>query len=154
MPAPRRFTVRDFTAADADAVAALIRTTLLTSNASDYPREVLEGLADWYAAEGLVSRIGLARRLVADASGEILGTAAVREGHVEGFFVAPTAQGRGVGVRLLAGLEDAARRDGATELLLESSLTAIPFYSRAGFVATGELADHGDGLSLPMRKAL
>jgi GNAT superfamily N-acetyltransferase len=154
MPARREITVRAFTAADADAVAALIRATLLTSNASDYPREVLESLADWYHAEGLVSRLGLAHRLVATASGEIVGTAAVREGHVEGFFVAPTAQGRGVGVQLLAALEDAARLDGVAELLLESSLTAIPFYTHNGFVATGELADHGDGLSLPMRKAL
>jgi len=154
MAGPLEIKVREFTAADADGVAALIRTTLLTSNAPDYPREVLDSLADWYSAEGLVSRLGLAHRFVAEASGRLVGTAAVREGHVEGFFVSPTAQGRGVGVRLLAALEDAARRDGAAELLLESSLTAISFYTRHGFVATGELADHGDGLSLPMRKGL
>ena len=48
--------VRLFAEEDATAVAALIRTTLLTSNAADYPREELETIAEWYSAEGLVSR--------------------------------------------------------------------------------------------------
>lgn len=44
--------VRLFAEEDATAVAALIRTTLLTSNAADYPREELETIAEWYSAEG------------------------------------------------------------------------------------------------------
>lgn len=169
MPNGRGIVVRTFTAEDAAAVADLIRTTLLVSNASDYSGEVLQGLADWYSPAGLVGRIPFAHRLVAEASGGggaagsgeaseagggIVGTAAYREDHVEGFFVSPAWQGCGVGARLLAALEDAARRDGVTELRLESSLTAIAFYARHGFVATSGPADHGDGLVLQMRKAL
>ena len=154
MPAPRRITVRDFTAADADAVAALIRTTLLTSNASDYAREVLEGLADWYAAGPLISRMGLSERFVAVVGAERVGTAAHRDGQIEGFFVAPSWQRQGVGELLLAALEASARRRMIDRLLLHSSVTAVDFYLRQGFEPTGEPFDAGEGLVVPMSKDL
>ena len=55
--------VRLFAEEDATAVAALIRTTLLTSNAADYPREELETIAEWYSAEAN-RRIGRCQRIV------------------------------------------------------------------------------------------
>lgn len=149
--------VRLFAEEDATAVAALIRTTLLTSNAADYPREELETIAEWYSAEGLVSRIGHCQRIVAvtrDATREVLGTAARRENHLEGFFVSPSWQGRGVGELLLSTLEDAARADAMRVLWLESSLTAVGFYEKAGFARIGEARDLGDGLVVEMRKRL
>lgn len=156
--------VRAFTAEDAEKVSALIRSTLLTSNTAHYPRAELESLADWYCAAGLISRLPFARRIVAFAenSGQtienpretIVGTAARRENRLESFFVAPAWQGCGVGSLLLEALEEDARVDALRVVWLESSLTAVGFYEKRGFVATGGAVDNGDGLVVTMRKRL
>lgn len=159
-------TIRRFMPEDADAVAAVIRETLLTSNIADYPRDELEGLADWYSAPGLISRVPFCRRLVAMASATagpsvvpggsptLIGTAARRENKLEGFFVAPGWQGLGIGSALLAALLDDARSDALRAVWLESSLTAVGFYESHGFQATSGPVDCGDGLVVPMRVRL
>lgn len=149
--------VRGFTAEDAGRVSELIRSTLFTSNAADYPRAELESLAEWYSAAGLVSRLPIARRIVAlaeDGADTIIGTAARRENRLEAFFVHPDWQGRGVGSLLLEALEEDARLDALRAVWLESSLTAVGFYAKRGFAAVGAARDGGDGLIVPMRKRL
>lgn len=154
-----RVAIRDFTAQDADEVSALIRATLLTSNAGDYAREELEAIADWYCAAGLVSRLPYAHRLVAAPAegphaGRIIGTAARRENQVEAVFVAPDWQGAGVGAALMGLLEQGARTLAMRALWLESSLTAVGFYERLGYESAGGVRDAGEGLVQPMRKRL
>lgn len=157
MPVTQHVVVRHFAQTDADAVAALIRETLLTSNIADYPAEELELLAEWYSARRLISRMGLTERLVAVVTedGErIVGTAARRENKLEAFFVAPSWQRKGVGEQLLAALEDSALHGAMRAIWLESSLTAVGFYERLGFTAAGPPRDNGDGLVVAMRKRL
>lgn len=146
--------VRPFVEADADEVAALIRTTLLVSNASDYSRPELESLADWYAAGPLIVRMPLCRRFVAVVDGGIVGTAARRENRVEGFFVGPDWQGLGIGAQLLLVVEEDARTDALRALWLESSVTAVGFYEARGYVTTGPARDNGDGVVVGMRKRI
>lgn len=54
-------------------------------------------------------------------------------GEVEAIYVRPAAARLGVGSRLLSQLENVARHRGLAELFLDSSLNAVPFYTRAGF---------------------
>lgn len=54
---------------------------------------------------------------------------------VSNFFIAPEAHGRGYGRLLLSHLITLARKRGASELHVPSSLTAIGFYRKYGFVA-------------------
>jgi ribosomal protein S18 acetylase RimI-like enzyme len=150
----RDVVVRAFTVGDAGDTAALIRTTLFTSNAADYTASELSSLADWYAAGPLISRMGLSERFVAVVGAERVGTAAHRDGQIEGFFVAPSWQRQGVGELLLAALEASARRRMIDRLLLHSSVTAVDFYLRQGFEPTGEPFDAGEGLVVPMSKDL
>jgi GNAT superfamily N-acetyltransferase len=157
MPVTQHVLVRHFTEPDADAVAALIRETLLTTNIADYPMEELELLAEWYSARGLVSRMGVTERLVAvvtEGGEQIVGTAARRENRLEGFFVAPAWQGKGVGEQLLAALEEICLQAAMRAIWLEASLTAVGFYERRGFTAAGAPRDNGDGLVVAMRKRL
>ncbi len=149
--------VRGFVAEDAERVSELIRATLLTSNAADYPLADLESLADWYSAAGLISRLPVAHRIVAlaeDGDDTIVGTAARRENRLESFFVHPDWQRRGVGSLLLEALEEDARLAALRAVWLESSLTAVGFYRRRGFAPTAEPRDEGDGLVVAMRKKL
>jgi GNAT superfamily N-acetyltransferase len=55
-------------------------------------------------------------------------------------YVAPSARFRGVSKSLLASLESEAVALGIRELRLESSLTALPFYSRRGYSSSGPSA--------------
>ncbi|MEU3463116.1 GNAT family N-acetyltransferase [Streptomyces sp. NPDC006733] len=48
-----------------------------------------------------------------------------------------SARGAGVGARLVAALEDEARRLGLTGVYLEAQVQAIPFYERMGYTAFG-----------------
>ncbi len=48
-------------------------------------------------------------------------------------FVAPAAQGSGIGLALLGAMERRALRQGVPRLYGAMSLNAVPFYARAGF---------------------
>lgn len=149
--------VRRFVPEDAEQVAVLIRTTLLTSNVPDYDDDELESLAAWYSPQGLRSREGIARRFVAvDAAHphRIVGTAARRENRIEAFFVLPEWQRQGVGATLLDVIEDDARAQAMRAIWLESSLTAVDFYTGHGFETVSEARDLGDGLVVEMRKPI
>lgn len=54
---------------------------------------------------------------------------------IEAVYVDPNAGRRGVGLEIMARLEESARNLGLRSLTLNASLNAVPFYERAGFVA-------------------
>lgn len=56
---------------------------------------------------------------------------------IDAVFVAPELGGQGVGSRMLGYLFMLADQSGIEQLLLESSLNAVGFYSRHGFVEYG-----------------
>lgn len=146
--------IRPFAVADAEAVARVVRETLLTSNAGDYSIEELEALADWYEPRPLIARMEHSERFVAVIDTAIIGTAARRGNRIEGFFVAPSWQRHGVGEQLLAALEASAKREAMRAIWLESSVTAVGFYERHGYSSAGQPFDHGEGLVVPLRKRL
>jgi len=52
--------------------------------------------------------------------------------------VVAEAQGRGVGMGLMVGLEDEARRRGASGILLHARASAVPFYEKNGYGIVAE----------------
>jgi GNAT superfamily N-acetyltransferase len=69
-------------------------------------------------------------------------------------YVAPSALNQGVGKAVLQAIERWARGTGMTELRLESTKTALSFYSRNGFVACGPAVSFAGMTGHPMRKVL
>ena len=59
------------------------------------------------------------------------------EAQVRYMAVEPGAEGSGLGGRILAGLEDAARKLGAARVVLNARERALPFYERHGYATTG-----------------
>lgn len=57
--------------------------------------------------------------------------------YLEGLFVEPDAGRRGIGSRLLAAVEDLARREGLNRIDLRARREAIGFFSKMGFVPLG-----------------
>lgn len=87
---------------------------------------------------------------LAEEAGQVIGFAELIPGpdHVllETIAVLPTAQGRGVGSRLLALAEEAARQHGVAEVRLctnEAMTENLAYYPRRGYVETHRGEQHG-----------
>ncbi|KKD58247.1 acetyltransferase [Grimontia sp. AD028] len=80
---------------------------------------------------------------------EAVGFAALREGnYLTHLFVAKSAQGTGLGKRLL---EHVLTTSSANEISLRSSVNASAFYASQGFEATGRESDFNGIRFVPMR---
>lgn len=77
--------------------------------------------------------------VVAELDGAVVGfgAASLVKGYVRAVYVAPGHAGAGIGGRLLARLERAARVLGVRRLRLEATLNAEAFYMRAGYRSLG-----------------
>ena len=60
------------------------------------------------------------------------------DGHIGRMAVLADWRGRGVGAALLLRLVDLAREAGHRRAILNAQVSAMPFYARYGFTATGE----------------
>jgi GNAT superfamily N-acetyltransferase len=89
-------------------------------------------------------------RIVAVDGGRVVGFAGRRGGEVTALFVRPAAGGRGLGSRLLAAVEAAARRAGRGRLSVQAARGAVPYYRARGWrVARAEPAPLPGGMRLP-----
>ncbi len=64
-----------------------------------------------------------------------------KDGHHTAVYVRGEAARQGVGRALFAAAEAAARANGAREIVIESALGAVPFWTAMGFASEGE-AEH------------
>jgi GNAT superfamily N-acetyltransferase len=151
---PAELAIRPFEVRDAEAVSSLIRHTMATSNSRDYAPERLQPLIDYFTPAKVAQLSAERSCFVAELGGQIVGTAALDGQEIVTFFVHPGAQGGGIGRRLLARLEQTAREQGLTQLLVDASLTGAPFYQRMGYVRTGPELPGTAGPQLPMRKIM
>lgn len=147
-------TLRPFDPPDAAAVSALIATTMRRSNAGDYAPERLAPLIAYFTPPKLVQLAAERTCLVAEDGGAVIGTAALDGAALATFFVHPDYQGRGIGTRLLAALEQAARAAGLARLEVDASVTGAGFYERRGYRRTGRVADGTAGPQIGMEKPL
>jgi RimJ/RimL family protein N-acetyltransferase len=99
-----------------------------------------------YRREHALEFIEIARRgerdsFVAEADGRVVAAASVTDGEM-GYWVAPWAQGRGLGTRVVILLRDWARRERGLErielLIHPSNAPSIRLAEKAGFHDTGE----------------
>ena len=96
-----------------------------------------------FTAEELRNQMAWREVFVAQSGGRIAATDALAHAEtiggkkhwVSSLFVSPDAHGRGIGTSLLNRLIELARSEGLCQLRVPSSVSAIPCYERAGFVA-------------------
>jgi putative acetyltransferase len=121
--------------AEAAAVARVMRAAV-RGQRGRYPAALLSA---WGGLPALYHRwamtAGGERYLVAARGTRLLGYAAWRGGEVTALFVRPGEAGRGLGARLLAGVEAAARAAGAGRLTAVAARGAVPFYLVQGWRA-------------------
>ena len=139
-------TARRFEERDAQKVSALIATTLRTTNVRDYDSEFIENEVRLMTPENLVERSKWTHFYVLCDGERIVGCGAIgpywgREDESSLFtiFVLPEYQGKGVGRRIIALLEDDEYFLRARRVEIPASITACGFYRKMGY-------DYKDGV--------
>lgn len=132
------FTIRDATAEDASAAAAIIERSIRTLCIADHgndERKITAWLADKSVERIRQMTLDRSTRvLLAARAAEIIGVTAMSDsGELALLYVDPRALGLGVGRALLEAAEDAARHWGVTTIAVDSTLTAQPFYRQMGY---------------------
>lgn len=148
-PAPP-FQLRPATPADIDAMWALRTRCVREVCRSHYPPAVIEAWAAAPAPANYQHVLGSGAGVLAEDSASRLfgfGVADLAGNEIDGLFVAPEAQGTGLGGRLLRALE--AKLPPATRIHLAAALNAVAFYSAHGYVVVREGSyAHPSGITL------
>lgn len=146
--------LRRFRAGDEAALHRLIGETIDRSYAPVYPPRALDFFKRFHDPETIRQRAGDGTILVIEADGEPVATGSLVDGEIFAVFVDPRRQGEGLGRRLMAALESAAREAGVRESVLSVSLPARAFYEGLGYEITETVSRPlGEGQSLDFWKA-
>jgi N-acetylglutamate synthase-like GNAT family acetyltransferase len=145
--------IRPASDGDVEAISQVIVSALRETNAGDYAPEVISRLEKNFSAAAVRDLMSKQKMFVAALGQQIVGTASLDGAMVRTFFVAPNAQGTGIGRPLLAEVESAARQAGIGTLVVQSSVTAEQFYVKLGFKALRD-SYYGDERSIIMERDL
>jgi GNAT superfamily N-acetyltransferase len=133
--------IRALLRADVAPVSELIQLTLGISNAADYPTDELAAMQRSFSVAAVGNNVRGREAVVATRDGMIVGVATrgndarrQRVSRALCVFVHPAQQRRGLGRRLLGGVEAGARAAGHSVVRLGATRTALPFYRRLGYV--------------------
>jgi putative acetyltransferase len=129
--------IRPFREGEEGALRQVFLSAVHATASRDYRLDQVEAWApEAVDPEAWASRIRAIRPCVAEEGGVILGYADLQpDGHIDHFFVAAEAGGKGVGSALMGRLVETALERGIPFLHSEVSLTARAFFERWGFVA-------------------
>jgi len=130
---------------DAPAIVAVHYSAVHTTAAKDYEQSILDEWSSTSAerVEKLARQIKdnpeNTTMLVAELNSKIVGFCEVMPAleELRAVYVDPEASRKGVGQTLLHALEEVARKHHCKRLWLDSSLTAVPFYTAHGFINDG-----------------
>ena len=149
--------LRRYLPGDEGAVSVLLRRTLLEVNALYCPQVEIEWLYNRYAPETVAQIARDGHMYVMTEDGAIVGTGTVvqtgaRECEIIAAFLLPEAIGRGLGAQLFDALEADEWCKEADRIWLTSSVNALDFYERRGYVNPNGYRTRGADSLLTMEK--
>lgn len=142
---------------DETALSVLLRRTLIEVNANYCPKDEIDWLYARYTPETVAEIAAGGHTYVMTEDGKIVGTGTVittgeRECEIIAAFLLPEAIGRGLGRQLFQTLESDALCVGAKRIWLTSSVNALDFYEKIGYVNPNGYRVRGDDNLLTMEK--
>ena len=149
--------IRRYIPGDEDTLSVLLRRTLLEVNAHYCPQGEIEWLYNRYTPESVAQIAADGHTYVMTEGGAIVGTGTVivtgeLECEIIAAFLLPEAIGRGLGTQLFEVLEADEWCEDANRIWLTSSVNALDFYEKRGYVnPCGYRTRGADGL-LTMEK--
>jgi GNAT superfamily N-acetyltransferase len=134
-------TLRPMAPDDHEAVRAMIIESNEVGGRDHYDAAERAAFAAYIGAEDMAEVAGRAQLCVAVAAGDVVGCAGwvpfpdePATSRLTTVFVAPSWFGRGIGTALVAEVERAAADAGYPHHVVRSSLNAVTFYERLGYV--------------------
>lgn len=141
--------LRGFRDDDSVAVHALIQRTIDACYSDAYPPRAVDFFREFHSLEAVGRRAAAGEVVVVEDGSGIVATGA-RVGHeISGVFVAPEAQGSGIGALVMDELEAGVLAAGHLVARLDVSLPSRGFYERRGYAVVADRSiDVGDGQRL------
>lgn len=142
---------------DETALSVLLRRTLIEVNAAYCPKDEIDWLYNRYTPETVAEIAAGGHTYVMTEDGRIVGTGTVvttgeRECEIIAAFLLPEAIGRGLGRQLFQALEADPLCVEARRIWLTSSVNALDFYEKIGYVNPNGYRVRGDDGMLTMEK--
>ena len=125
--------VRKATIEDLVELDTIYRRSIAELCAPDYDAEVIQAWKDSVSPEARIPSIEQGILWVAILGGSIAGYMVAVPGEIVALFVSPDCAGKGVGRKLAELALEIASNTESGEIVLESTLTAVPFYQKFGF---------------------
>ncbi len=125
--------IRPATAEDRNALWQVHTQAIRQSAKSHYDAAQIEAWAGRLTPEGYRPPDTYVIAEAEDGSVVGFGELNLQATEIKAVFVDPKFGRRGIGSHLLKALEDLAKRQGLTTLVLDASLNAVKFYERAGY---------------------
>jgi ribosomal protein S18 acetylase RimI-like enzyme len=146
--------IRKFRPVDAAEVSEVICRALALINIKDYPEDNIKPLIVYFSPETILKLAQARHMLVATIDSKIVGTGSLYEDTIYSLFVDPDHITKGIGRKLMQKLEELAKNNHIALLKVPSSLTAIEFYIKLGFVKEKEILNPKSGRTIHMTKNL
>ena len=150
--------VRLLIEADADAVQNIIHRGLREINGKNYPAELIEKYCAYFTLEKIKSQANSAHMYVAVWENKIVGTGAIapywgseKESILLTIYVLPEMIGQGVGSAIINTLEQDEYFLRAERIEIPSSVTAVKFYEKLGYIPKNGVEPDAEGI-VPMEK--
>ena len=145
--------LRVYEPGDLEVVFALVARTIETSYAGVYGPTAIAHFHEHHTRDEVRRAGEEGCTVLLERDGRLLATGTLVGDHVDRVYVAPEHQGRGLGRRVMAALEQRAREAGVWTIRLAASIPARVFYERLGYrLMSEERHDFPDGDCLPWFK--
>jgi putative acetyltransferase len=146
----RRLTISSLREEEFESASGLIVAAIERSMPGYYPPGVIAALQKGNSPANVAARQSKQDDFLATLGGQPVGVLGIKRNEIGHLFVAPTAAGQGVGRRLVAFAADRFAAAGHRDMVVMSSLNAVGFYGRYGFVVERE-GSFPVGRGLPLR---
>lgn len=138
--------IRKFRKSDAVGASNCIHAALHKILSKHYPKKFITHLEAHFSPLKLVKDSKKTYALVVLSRNKIVGFARFqhrRTWWINALFVEPSLHGRGIGTKLLAKLERAAKRKGVKTLKVNAGINAPGFYEKSGYGLVKKLKKKG-----------
>ena len=146
--------IRKFKDSDARSVSYLIRKALVEVNSRYYPKCIIDNLLSINTPAKIIARSKAKEVFVITEKGHVLGTGNLGPTGIGTVFINPRYRKKGLGRKLMLFLEKRARENGLITIELPSSIGAVGFYSKLGYLKIRARVSKKYGKTILMRKEL
>lgn len=128
-----RILIRDYKEEDLERLKYIVDETINKSYTGIYPEEAIEYFLTLHSKENMGEDIPKGNTFMLELEGKIIGSGSIVGNEIKRVFVLPRYQGRGIGKKIMAKIEESALSKGIRRVELCASLPSKDFYLALGY---------------------